>query len=72
MLNLPVTLGLAAVGLGLTLLFGWLGARPPDLKRGPRLLPHRFLMLLAAAFTLLMLVHLVNLAGLETGLERGR
>jgi hypothetical protein len=67
MMDLPVTLGLAAVGLGLTLLFGWLGARPPNLKRGPRLLPYRFLMLMAAAFTLLMLVHLANLAGVETG-----
>lgn len=67
MLSLPVTLALAAVGLGLTLVFGWFGARPPSLKRGPRLVPYRFLMLLAAAWTLLMLVHLANLAGLETG-----
>ncbi len=67
MMDLPVTLGLAAVGLGLTLVFGWFGARPPNLKRGPRLIPHRFLMLLSAAFTLLMLVHLANLAGVETG-----
>ena len=67
MLDLTVTLALTAVGLGLTLVFGWFGARPPNLKRGPRLIPHRFLMLMAAAFTLLMLVHLANLAGLETG-----
>ena len=62
-----VTLILLAVSLGLTLLFGWLGARPPNLKRGPRLLPYRFLMLLAAAMGLLLLVHLVNLAGVRTG-----
>lgn len=67
MLSLPVTLALLAVGLGLTLLFGWRGARPPNLKRGPRLLPYRFLMLLAAAWVLVMLVHLANLLGLETG-----
>lgn len=67
MLSLPVTLVLTAVGLGLTVVFGWFGARPPNLKRGPRLVPYRFLMLLAAAFVLLMLVHLANLAGLETG-----
>lgn len=67
MLTLPVTLALLALGLGLTLVFGWLGARPPDLKRGPRLLPYRFLMLLAAAWSLLMLVHLANLAGVQTG-----
>ena len=62
-----VTLSLLAVSLGLTLLFGWLGARPPDLRRGPRLAPYRFLMLLGAAACLLLLVHLVNLAGVETG-----
>jgi len=66
-MNFTVTLSLTGVGLGLTLLFGWLGARPPDFKRGPRLLPYRFLMLLAGAWTLLMLVHLANLAGLDTG-----
>ncbi len=67
MWSFEVTLASALVGLGLTLLCGWRGARPPDLIRGPRLVPWRFLMLLAAAWTLLMLVHLVNLGGLQTG-----
>ena len=67
MWTLPVTLASAAVGLGLAVLFGWRGARPPDLARGPRLLPYRFLMLLAAAWVLLMVVHLANLVGVETG-----
>ena len=67
MLTLPVTLGAAAVGLALAAAFGWMGARPPNLQRGPRLLPYRFLMLLAGAFVVLMLVHAANLLGVRTG-----
>lgn len=66
-MSLPVTLMALVVALGLTAGFGWLGARPPDLHRGPRLAPYRFLMLLSAAACLLFLVHLANLAGIETG-----
>jgi hypothetical protein len=67
MWNLPVTLLSAAVGIGLTVLCGWRGARPPDVVRGPRMVPWRFLMLLSAAWVLLMVVHLFNLMGVETG-----
>lgn len=67
MLSLPATLALLLAALGLTLVFGWLGARPPDLQRGPRLLPYRFLMLVAAAGGVMVLVHLVNLLGVTTG-----
>ncbi|HEX8570252.1 MAG TPA: hypothetical protein VF699_10080 [Caulobacteraceae bacterium] len=67
MWNLPVTLISAAVGIGLTVLCGWRGARPPDVVRGPRMVPWRFLMLLSAAWVLLMVVHLFNLMGVETG-----
>jgi hypothetical protein len=35
--------------------------------RGPRLAPYRFLMLVCAAMVLIMIVHLVNLAGFHTG-----
>lgn len=61
------TVGAAAAAAVLTGLFGWLGARPPDLQRGPRLLPYRFLMVLSATILILMLVHLMNLAGVSTG-----
>ena len=67
MFSFPVTLASALVGLALVVLCGWRGARPPDLVRGPRLVPWRFLMVLAAAWVLLMLVHLANLAGVQTG-----
>ncbi len=66
-MDLAITLGgvLAAAALGVA--FGWMGARAPDLRRGPRLVPYRFLMLLCAAATMLLLVHLVNLMGFTTG-----
>ena len=67
MLSLPVTLGSALAGALLALLFGWLGARPPDLQRGPRMAPYRFLMVLAATAVVLMLVHAANLLGVRTG-----
>ena len=66
-MSLPVTLSLLTAALGLTVLCGWRGARPPDLHRGPRLAPWRFLMLLSAAGAMLLLVHLVNLLGVRTG-----
>ena len=67
MWTLPVTLAAALAGALLAALFGWLGARPPDLRRGPRMAPYRFLMLLAAAWVLLTLVHAANLLGVTTG-----
>jgi hypothetical protein len=63
----PITLTLAASAAVLTGLFGWLGARPPDLARGPRLVPWRLLMVLSAVGLILMLVHMANLAGVATG-----
>jgi hypothetical protein len=65
--NVPVTLALTLAMLAAAALFGWLGARPPDLARGPRLVPYRFLMVLACAAALTLIVHLVNLAGVVTG-----
>ena len=47
-MDLKLTVALAA-GLAAAAAFaGWRGARPPDLKRGPRLTPWRLIMLLAA------------------------
>lgn len=66
-MSLQVTLALAAAFLALTIFAGWRGARPPDFAKGPRLAPWRFIMLLSAAATLLMIVHLANLFGMKTG-----
>jgi len=63
-MTLPITLALLAVGLVLTGLFGWLGARPRPLHQ-PRLVPWQFLMMLAAAWSLMMLVHLLSLIGVH-------
>jgi len=66
-MDLPLTLTIAGVLLTLALFAGWRGARPPNPHRGPRLMPWRFIMLLAAAGLLAMLVHVVNLLGMTTG-----
>jgi hypothetical protein len=55
------TVILAACALALTVLFGWLGARPANPLRGPRLVPWRFLMLLAFLAMVLAVVHVVAL-----------
>ena len=66
-MDTPVTLALAAAFAALALFAGWRGARPPDPRRGPRLVPWRMLMTLAAVGVLVMLVHLVNQLGVTTG-----
>jgi hypothetical protein len=60
-MTLPVTAVLAAFCLLLAVLFGWLGARPARPHRAPRLVPWRFLMLLAFTGMIALLVHVVAL-----------
>ncbi len=69
-MDLPLTLAIGCGLLALAVFAGWRGARPPNPHKGPRLMPWRFLMLLAAAGLLAMLVHAVNLLGLSTGGNR--
>lgn len=66
-MDIPVTAGLAVASALLAGFCGWRGSRPPNPHAGPRLAPWRFLMLLFAAGALMMVVHLVNLAGVRTG-----
>lgn len=63
-MDLTVTLAIIAATVGLTVFAGWRGARPPDLIKGPRMIPWRLVMVLSAASTLYLLVHLAALAGL--------
>ncbi|MDP1875074.1 hypothetical protein [Phenylobacterium sp.] len=69
-MELSLTLALGAALLAVTVFSGWMGARPPDFRRGPRLLPYRFIMLMGAAGLIMVLVHLVNLMGVSTGPTR--
>ncbi|MBS0410994.1 MAG: hypothetical protein JSR86_13840 [Proteobacteria bacterium] len=45
--------------IGLTALFGWLGARPVKLMSAPRLVPYRILMLFTFALSVVMVAYLL-------------
>jgi hypothetical protein len=62
-MDLRTSLALGAGFLALALLAGWRGARPPDPHRGPRMVPWRFIMTLAAAGALVTLFQAVQLMG---------
>lgn len=65
-MSAPATLAALVLILGLTVFSGWRGSRPPDLVRGPRMVPWRALMLLGIVACIFLIVHLVNLAGFDT------
>ena len=66
-MTVPVTLALICALMGVALFCGWRGARPPDLQRGPRMIPWRLLMVSASTGVMIFVVHLVNLLGVTTG-----
>lgn len=66
-MSLPATLAFTLLFASLAVFAGWRGAQPPNLVKGPRMVPWRAIMLGSGAFLLLFLVHLVNLAGFTTG-----
>jgi hypothetical protein len=66
-MDLRLTLALAAGALAIAVFSGWMGAKPPNPHKGPRLIPHRLIMVTATAILLLLLVHAVNLLGVRTG-----
>jgi hypothetical protein len=55
-----LTLILLAASTALAVFSGWRGARPPDVSKGPRMVPWRFIMLVAGALTFLLLIHLAT------------
>jgi hypothetical protein len=61
-----ITLGVLAGSTAVAVYGQWRGGRPADPMR-PRLIPWTPVVLIAAFAALLALVHLLNLAGLETG-----
>ncbi len=69
-MDLKVTLAGLVATAGLAVFAGWRGARPPDFRKGPRMVPWRPLMAAFATAFLILLVHLVNLLGITTGQTR--
>lgn len=67
MTDLHVTLIMLIAAAAATVFCGWRGGRPPNLARGPRLIPWRPLMAASAVLLFLLMVHLANLMGVETG-----
>ena len=61
-MSMTLTLSLLAAALIVGGFAGWRGARPSDFLK-PRMVPWRFIMLLAGAFAFLLLIHLGTLLG---------
>ncbi len=64
-LSLTLTVILLCVTSALTVLCGYMGQRPMNPHKGPRMLPWRFLMLLFFTLSLFLLVHLLTVLGLK-------
>jgi len=63
-MSLTVTLALLAAAIALAVFAGWRGARPSQPHLGIRMVPWRFIMILAAAVVVVLVVHLAALLGL--------
>lgn len=66
-MDLSTTIACAVAALLLTVFFGWRGARPLNVLKGPRMMPWRPLMVAGAVVTLLLTAHILNLLGMKTG-----
>ena len=58
-MDATLTLILLVASIAIAVFAGWRGARPTDIMRGPRMMPWRFIMLLAAALVFFLLIHLL-------------
>jgi hypothetical protein len=65
-----ITLSLTALFVVLTALCAWRGAQPPNLAKGPRLVPWRMLMLFAAFGVIVLAAHILSLAGIITNANK--
>ena len=59
-MDATLTLILLIASIAVGVFSGWRGARPADITRGPRMMPWRFIMLLAAALVFFLLIHLMS------------
>lgn len=66
-MDLKLTVGLLVAFLAAAVFCGWRGALPSQPAKGVRMIPWRPLMVACAVGAFLMLIHLVNLAGFQTG-----
>ncbi len=64
-MDVSTTLAAAALFIVLTALSAWRGSLPPNLIKGPRMMPWRMIMVTSAAVVLVLLVHLASLLGLR-------
>jgi hypothetical protein len=62
-MSLSLTLTLLAAALALAVFAGWRGSRPWDLRRGVRMIPWRFIMLLCGVAVFILVIHLGTLMG---------
>lgn len=62
-MSLTVTLALLVAALALAVFAGWRGSRPWDPRRGVRMVPWRFIMLLSGAAIMVLAIHLGTLMG---------
>jgi hypothetical protein len=66
-MDFKLTLGLLAAFVAVSVFCGWRGALPSQPARGVRMIPWRPLMVAFAVGAFIMLIHLANLAGFQTG-----
>lgn len=62
-MSLSLTLTLLAAAVALAVFAGWRGSLPWDLRRGVRMIPWRFIMMLSGAAVFILVVHLAALMG---------
>jgi len=67
LLSFWTTVALALLGLAVAAFAGWRHGLPAQPEKGPRMIPWMIILLVAATWTLVMVVHVVNLLGIETG-----
>ena len=61
---MTLTLSLVAATLALTVFAGWRGARQWHPSQKVRMAPWRFIMVVSAAVTVLLLIHVATLLGM--------
>jgi hypothetical protein len=66
-MDLQTTLAVLAASVAVAAFCGWRGARTWNVLEGPRLIPWRFLMLLAFACAVIMAQQALALIGFRTG-----